>query len=110
MDDSENSMEEPLQRDYPSFHATGVSIVVTDMDFRLVFMEPHLAFQRQGAAVEDMDMGVKCVVSMSLHAAKDFHTRLNDSISRVEERFGPVSTPYLMDRLGQEENAEEEND
>ena len=104
-DQTKNPVREFRQEDYPSFHASGVNLAVTSMDFRMVFTEQYLTFGRDGDIHDENNVKVKCVVSMNLHSAKDFLGMLGRAVADVESKFGVVDTPYNQALKAQEDKS-----
>ncbi len=67
---------------YPAYHASGVNLAVVGMDFKVVVTEQRLKFLKSGQIGDESDTEIHCVVSMSLHTAKDFLFILGDAISK----------------------------
>jgi len=95
-------LSESLQKDYPTFHTSGVNLAVSGMDFRLVFTEQLLVFSEKGEMRDDPDVKINGIASMSLHTAKDLVQMLSEAVADIESRFGSIETPFLHAKRMQE--------
>ena len=88
--------EEPLTLTLvqaPHFSSSSITIQTTGNEFTLMFTR-FMPLQSPDGAVQNATNQVVAIVSVSPQAAKDISLLLADTVSKHEDEYGILETPY----------------